>query len=141
MTQSLYWLPWTSCFFLLLQNQVFKGCWKNLTPIDPAITLRFYMVCYFYCAWHCESRGQGLIKTGYQKLEESEFLSPSPLDAVTRLASHCSLFKSNLDLATHKKRNFTAFFCLYWWKRKPYPLFPAHKSDIHHKDYFAKHRR
>lgn len=112
MTQSLYWLPHTSCFFLLLKNQVFKGCWKNLTPIDPAIKLHFFMVYYFYCAWHCESQGQGPIKTGYQKLKESEFIPPSPLYAVAELASHCLLFKSNLDPTGQKIRNFAVLFPL-----------------------------
>lgn len=141
MTQSLYWLPWTSCFFLLLQNQVFKGCWKNLTPIDPAITLHFFMVCYFYCAWHCESRGQGPIKTGYQKLEKSEFIPPSPLDAVTALASHCSLFKLNLDPATQKKKE-TLLPSLFPTDEKESPALYLqwHKSNIHYKDCFAKHR-
>lgn len=100
-TQSLYWLPQTSFFFLLLKNQVFKGCWRNLTQIDPAIKLHFFMVCYFYCAWHCESRGQGPIKTGYGKLKESEFIPP--LYAVAELASHCLLFKSNFDPTQKKK--------------------------------------
>lgn len=127
MTQSLYWLPWTSCFFLLLQNQVFKGCWKNLTPIDPAITLHFFMVCYFYCAWHCESRGQGPIKTGYQKLEKSEFIPPSPLDAVTALASHCSLFKLNLDPATQKKKK---HYCLLYSLLMKKKALPSIYSDI-----------
>lgn len=103
-TQSLYWSPRTSCFSLLLQNQVCGGCWKSLTPIDPAIKLHFCTVGCFCCARHHESGGQGPIKTGYQKQEESEFVPPSPLGAVTTLASYCLLFKSNLDPAAPKKK-------------------------------------
>lgn len=133
MTQSLYWLPQTPCFLLLLKNQVFKGCWKNLTPIDLAIKLHFFMVCYFYCIWHCESRGQGPIKTSYQKLKESEFIPPSPLYAVAELTSHCLLFKTNFDpTRKKKKRNFTAFFISSDGKDSHALCLQCHKPHIHY---------
>jgi len=36
-----------------------------------------------------KGRGQGPIKTSYQKLEECEFIMPSPEVAVTTLATPC----------------------------------------------------
>lgn len=43
-----------------------------------------------------------LLRQVTKSWKESEFLSPSPLDVMIRFASHCSLFKSNLDLETKK---------------------------------------